>query len=322
MLFVWRGIGIVVPIIFFICGWIVSYFYDDTRLGNPSFIGWTCFYTGIVLLFPGLINLAPADEGEVKRKHDFFFIPVIIWAVLLLIGSAVILFTRDSEPEENTVTETETVTEEKVVARTLNYMNSSDDTIEFVVADAEGLIERKYVEPHIWESMELFPGEYLFATFDPEGNTLQSFPHKKYAKDRQRYAVRKDKKGEFYLRIFNPVTESIYDYDEAWIMLDSQRTLMQIDVTPICGKTLSEDLIKSVDWLAQLDTVYDAQDMIEPSSGGTKNNSVTMVQPGSDIPTKVRKGERVLMLMSVPVERKITDEYIEGRMKSTYLSEE
>lgn len=322
MLFVWRGFGIIVPIIFFICGWIVSYFYDNTRLGNPSFIGWTCFYTGIVLLFPGLINLAPAEEGEVKRKHDFFFIPVIIWALIFLIGSAVILFTRDSEPDTDVTKEAGPVTEEKIAARSLNYMNSSDDTIEFVIADEDGLIERKYVEPHIWESMELLPGEYLLATFDPEGNTVRSFPSKKYAKDRSRYAVRKDKDGEFYLRIFNPVTESIYDYDEAWIMLDDQRTLMQIDVTPVCGKTLNEELIKSVDWLAQLDTVYDAQDMIEPSSGGTKNNSVTMVQPGSDIPTKVSKGERVLMLMSVPIEREITDEYIEGRMKSTYLSEE
>lgn len=321
MLFVWRGFGIIVPIIFFICGWIVSYFYDDTRLGNPSFMGWTCFYTGIVLLFPGLLNLAPPEEGQARRKHDFFFIPVIIWALIFLIGSAVILFSRSSEPETEVVTDTENVTEEKIVARTINYMNSSDDTIEFAYGDAEGLIDRIYVEPHIWGSMKLEPGEYLFATFDPEGNTLQSFPNKKYAKDRSRYALRKDKDGEFYLRIFNPVTESIYDYDEAWIMLDGQRNLMQIDVTPICGKTLNEELIKSVDWLAQLDTVYDGQDMIEPNSGGTKDNSVTMVQPGGDIPTKVKRGERVLMLMSVPMEREITDEYIESRMKATYLPE-
>jgi hypothetical protein len=321
MLFVWRGIGIIVPIIFFICGWIVSYFYEDTRLGNPSFIGWTCFYTGVVLLFPGLINLAPAEEGEVKRKHDFFFIPVIFWAAIFLIGSAVILFTRSSEPETVVAAEAETVTEEKIVARTLNYMNSSDDTIEFAIGDVDGLIERKYLEPHMWESMKLQPGEYLFATFDPEGNTLQSFPDKKYAKDRSRYAVRKDKEGEFYLRILNPITESIYDYDEAWIMLDGQRNMMQIDITPICGKPLTPESVKSVDWANQLDTVYDCKDLIEPVSGGTKDKPVTMVQPGGDFPEKVEKGEKVLMLMSVPVDREITDEYIEGRIQSAYLEQ-
>jgi hypothetical protein len=35
----------------------------------------------------------------------------------------------------------------------------------------------------------------------------------------------------------------------------------------------------------------------------------------------VEKGEKVLMLMSVPVDREITDEYIEGRIQSAYLEQ-
>ncbi|MBU0487152.1 MAG: hypothetical protein KKA07_08805 [Bacteroidetes bacterium] len=43
MAFIWRGFGLIVPILFFVTAWIVSYLFDkgDTTLGNPDFIGWT-----------------------------------------------------------------------------------------------------------------------------------------------------------------------------------------------------------------------------------------------------------------------------------------
>jgi len=89
---IWRGAGIAVPIIFFICGWIVSYWFEDTRLGNPDFMGWTSFYAGIVTLLAGVVILGMGSEpkklepGEVpvRVRHDFFWIPVLIWGVILL----------------------------------------------------------------------------------------------------------------------------------------------------------------------------------------------------------------------------------------------
>ena len=50
MVIIYRGLGILVPIVLFIVGWIVSFWYKDTRIGNPDFMGWTLFYTAIVCL--------------------------------------------------------------------------------------------------------------------------------------------------------------------------------------------------------------------------------------------------------------------------------
>ncbi len=107
MVFIWRGIGIVVPIIIFIVGWFVSLFFEDTRLGNGSFMGWVFFYSAIVFLIIGLLMLkikkqkkTEGTESWTLRKHDFFFIPILFWAPILLVLSLFLIFSSvKKEPE-------------------------------------------------------------------------------------------------------------------------------------------------------------------------------------------------------------------------------
>ena len=80
-----------VPIILLICGWIVSFWIEDTRLGNPDFMGWSLFWAGIpILLVGGLIAASNTEDEETGEKPektycDLFFIPAWIWGLFFIV---------------------------------------------------------------------------------------------------------------------------------------------------------------------------------------------------------------------------------------------
>ena len=88
MTLIWRGAGILVPIITLAAAIIISKNVEDTYKG----MGICGLIAGGILLAIGLITLpgkkTDPTTGEVtqKRKHDFFFLPIIVWGVLLLLG--------------------------------------------------------------------------------------------------------------------------------------------------------------------------------------------------------------------------------------------
>jgi hypothetical protein len=83
MVLIWQRSGIAIPIVFFICGWIVSNWFEDTRLGNTSFMGWTLFYTAIVTSVHALVVAGAKEEGDNGGRHSFFWIPVGFWPFIL-----------------------------------------------------------------------------------------------------------------------------------------------------------------------------------------------------------------------------------------------
>ncbi|HTF05144.1 MAG TPA: hypothetical protein VK826_14045 [Bacteroidia bacterium] len=324
MVFVWRGFGLIVPIFFFICAWIVSLFYDDTRLGNASFMGWSCFYASMALLLPGLGLWGGTEEEDgTRKKHDFFFLPVAIWAVGLGILSAVVLFSRDDVPEENVVAgKADSVKEEVLLSRTLNILNSSDDTLYCSISNEKGMAKSIMVEPHIWEERTLDEGSYLFYCMDRNDEIVFRLPNEEIVKQSGKCVSVKGKDGMYSQRIFGPPTESKSDYDDVWLVLDGSRDIMQIDVTELCTGTRTSAEVKKMDWKANLDTVYDGSDLIEPDLWPYKNGGkVTVLEPGDDLPKTIARGERVWLLISVPKDKEITSEYIGGRLAGAYYEE-
>lgn len=90
-----------VPIILAICCWITSYWFEDTRLGNGAYMGWSMIWAGIPLLLVGGLlaasNLTEAEDSEEtstennesdevaqKSYNDLFFIPVWIWGIAFI----------------------------------------------------------------------------------------------------------------------------------------------------------------------------------------------------------------------------------------------
>ena len=93
MVFIWRGSGITVPIILFVCGWITTHWFEGTEivgkaLDNSSFLAWTFLWTGLTTLLQALVivGMQPTDRTvgatPPKAHHDFFWIPVWLWGLI------------------------------------------------------------------------------------------------------------------------------------------------------------------------------------------------------------------------------------------------
>lgn len=96
MVIVWRGLGIAVPIVVAIAAAIASLFFDDTRLGNAQYVGWTFVGAAVPVLLVGLASFG----GEDKRAwlgHTFFLVPMLLWFPILLGGGIyLVLGTEDA----------------------------------------------------------------------------------------------------------------------------------------------------------------------------------------------------------------------------------
>jgi hypothetical protein len=60
MVIVWKGLGLIVPILLFVIGYIVSLFYEDKTLGNTNLLGWAFFYSSIIFILVGLAIALPS----------------------------------------------------------------------------------------------------------------------------------------------------------------------------------------------------------------------------------------------------------------------
>lgn len=96
MTFVWRGAGIVVPVITFLCALLIAKNTEDTNCGIRSaglISGAILTMIGIFTL-PGKTTLPETGEVVKKKKHDFFFIPIIARGILLLIAGVYFAFIK------------------------------------------------------------------------------------------------------------------------------------------------------------------------------------------------------------------------------------
>ena len=81
---VWRGMGIALPILLLISGGVLSLFFDDTRIGNPSYLGWTLLLTALLSVLPALAAFGDDENGW--THHTLFFVPIALWVVGFLVG--------------------------------------------------------------------------------------------------------------------------------------------------------------------------------------------------------------------------------------------
>lgn len=303
MVFIWRGFGLVVPIVFGICAWIVSYWYEDTRLGNASFMGWSMFYTAIVLLLPGLAMFRATDEEDGSRRyHDFMFVPILFWSLGLGALCTYVLLQRDSVPDEDEVVNTiaadedEPVVEEKAY-RIVNFLNSSDDTLDCIIKTANGS-ETVTVNPHSWQPMELVIDKYSYEVSDRKGKILAT-----YSAD----------------KLTDP-SSSKMDYESGWVQLDNGgHKLVLVDVTPMIPADFKSTDLKDHDWTKRVVEVYDGKSFMEPKVPKETIYNSRVLEPGDLLPAKVGTDEQVYALISVPADEKLTNDYFIERFKEIYF---
>jgi hypothetical protein len=310
---VWRGFGIVVPIIFVLTGLLVSWISGDpdTRIGNPSFLGWTSMISGILLFLLGLVTWGGTEQQDaqgntVRKKHDFFYVPILIWGVLLggLSVYLLVFAVKAQKPAETSSTgaadSLAAAGTEKPATRTVNFYNPTQETLTALVGDemGDGLIEKKEVAPGRIFSIELPEGDYLFSALHADDKTAFTFPAAADADDRSKYVLHEDAKGKFYQRILNPSTPEKDDYDEAWVMMDGKTGFLLVNVTTACDAGVTEKAIRGADWSGAIQAEYSGDDLMEPLyKQFLKNEFIKVVGPGQALPDAAAANEVYYLLV-------------------------
>jgi hypothetical protein len=311
---IWRGLGILVPIVFVITGLLVSWISGDpdTRLGNPSFLGWTALFSGIVIFLLGLGLAGGGDDKDeqgnpIKKKHDFFWIPVFVWGLVLGLSSIYFLgFAQKGDPASTPVASNDSSQVSPPAAevatpstRVVNFYNPTKDTLTYIVADekGKGLIDKKKVAPNSYLSAELGKGDYLFSAYKGKDATL-NLPAEEFAGDESKYVLLKDDKGSFYQRILNPGTPENDDYDEAWLVLDGKTQLLLVNVSTACDPEVTKADVQGAKWAGSIQEEYDPRDLVEPLyKKFLKDEFIKVVGPGQKLPTEIKENEVYYLLV-------------------------
>ena len=294
MVFIWRGAGIAVPIITFICGWIVSYSFDDTRLGNLDFTGWIFIWSGIINTVLGILLLLAGagqaaeerEEGQRKAKHDFFWLPVWIWGIAF-IGLG-IYFVNTYEPQPKSGKE-DVVYEEEVFTgeRTIHFYNSLSDTTQVKVSDHDGkLILDETIPPTYSKYLEFEAGKYTVIY----GNEEEAF------------------------KFQGTTNEDSSSYKHGWYILGHNAKLVLLDVTAACRSDINKTELAEIDWTSKIQKEYPAKSYIEMAVSLPNDNKLTVYSPYIQLPLKIGEKEKVYSLVVFGKDEAVTEEALDEKV--------
>ena len=292
MVFIWRGAGIAVPIITFICGWIVSYSFDDTRLGNLDFTGWMLIWSGIVNAVLGILlllanNAEPLPGEEIKKaKHDFFWLPVWIWGIAF-IGLG-IYFVNTYEPTRKTAKEDVVYEEEEFTGeRIIHFYNSMQDTATVEVHDKNNdLIMSEIIPPTYSRYLEFEAGEYTVTYADQE--------------------------EEFKFQ--GTTDEDSSSYKHGWYIVGNQAKLILLDVTPACRSDINKTELAEIDWTSKIQKEYPVKSYLEMAINLPNDNKLTVYSPYIQLPLKIGEKETVFALIAFDKDETITEKALDERV--------
>lgn len=315
---IWKGSGIVLVVVVFLIAWIVGFWFPDHRLGNLNMTGWIAFYSAIVALLHGLAVLPRKDENGQKTgrlmDHSLFYIPMIFWAPILGgISIYCLLIAGGKNVADPVAGKGDTAA---VPMRTVHFLNSSEDTVMLMVSSSSGYYKEEKIKPLTYVEEQLAKGSYVFAASSMDDSLLYYLPGPGLANSPARSVKAKTKDGKEYFELkIDGGTPDPNDYDEAWVILDEERRLFLVEVTPVCKKGLTREMVDGVDWAKQIAGVFDGRDIAEPLAGKDPGKGkFTVLSIGKKIPETLDSGERVFILFSAPPEREVTGEYIAGKV--------
>ncbi len=323
MIFIWRGIGLIVPILLVVIGYIVSLFYEDKTLGNTNLLGWAFFYSSIIFILVGLAIVLPSEDEKSKTgkklnlwKHSFFYIPVLFWGMIFLILCIYLLLiynpnpvnTFDSEMFNNQKTDAESTT--------IHFYNPSGDSIRYSIVDVNGEEEIAELASYASEVISS-TGEkdecYLFGgrTLDGEFRMfIQPKDEKNY--DKNKYRLIKEDGDNIYMRRVKKPTIETNDVDDVWILVDSEYKLALIDVTNIYSNgKLKRDLINKVNWSEKINQKYAGDDIIEvdlvhPQEDGT----IEVISPNTAFTEEINTKTKIYFLLDYLSDEDLNNKFI------------
>ena len=296
MVFIWRGFGIAVPIIFFISGWITSYWFEDTRLLNTAYIGWTMLWAGLALIIFSLASLGEKldENGQPigqKVYNDFFWIPTWIWCLGFIGGSIYLINTATPETES---------TEDEIVAT-----NTSENTTANEVATERNLYLYNCAADSIKiEIRETKPNDGTYFDFYVQNNDYEFV-----AIEPDRYTVKMDD-YEQKINLREKTKKHKNDYDGAWLVLCGETDLILVEVTDICKENITASELSKISWTDKVIDRYNGDELIEPDLKSERGGEIQVVEPGYYIPQKHGNRERVYALVAIDRSLEVSEEFL------------
>lgn len=301
----WRGLGILVFVIFCLGAWIMSYYYADTRLGNGAYMGWSmlCSVVPTLLLYLALrkYNLKekelapgeiPVEKSKIFTGHSFFFIPVVFWAPIFLVVGLILINGSSSdssnqqvaEDREVEVSEDDQVRGEQVV----NFWNPNDDTTAITTYYKDGS-ERMH---------EVIPPKYIrYATYDAG---IYGFEYAGYKKQ---------------ITIHGAADLDTNSYNQAWFLLDPKIDLLLVEVSEACDKAVTEKELRAIDWTLRVEKRYEGGQLMQPVLDASETEKhYTVIDPGWPLPLEIGKNQVVYALIPIEGSEKTTDEFLDERI--------
>jgi len=295
MVFVWRGSGITVPIFLFLSGLIMTNWYDDTRMGNYPFIGWTLFWAGIILTLQGVAvwggGKPDPETGEVhiKKGHDFFWIPVVLWGLGFL-GFGIYFINKPvssgfipSTPPPTESAEPYSKYEERMV----NIYNPYEDSMQLVITDLATKVE-------------------IISTTVPALSTR----YKLFDCVPYYVAVNGVERAE-RMRVTVARGRTANEYSEAWHIIGGAQDVVLIDVTDVCDSSVvREDIIK-INWISKVKERYNGKQLVEPFVKYEASKKPVVFGINDDLPLSHKKRERIYALVPVDDRNKLDEDYLD-----------
>jgi hypothetical protein len=323
MIFIWRGIGIIVPILLVAIGYIVSLFYEDKTLGNTNLLGWAFFYSSIIFILVGLALSLPSEEEKNKTgkklnlwKHSFFYIPVLFWGMIFLILCIYLLLIYNPNPLNTFDKDMFNIEQTDAESTTIHFYNPSGDSIRYSIVDVNG--EEENADLAGYESEVISStGEkdecYLFGgrTLDGEFRMfIQPKDEKNY--DKNKYRVIKEDGDNIYMRKIKKPTIETNDVDDVWILLDAEYNLALVDVTNLYvdGK-LNKDLITKVNWSQKIKQKYAGDDIIEVDMvHPQKDGTIEVISPNTAFTEEITAKTKIYFLLDYSSDEDLNNKYI------------
>lgn len=309
---IYRGAGIIVPIIVLATGWIVSFWFKDTTLGNANYIAWTALYSFILLLLAGIGFLGSSRDG---KKHDFFFVPVIVWALVM---GGVCLYAFISPWKSGREIQAEAM-EKSLPVHNIHFYNPLGDTMRYLLADLSykgGVTSEDQVDPYRSVEVMAVGKSFLLSSLYNTGEAHMTLPDPGNF-DKSKYMKVKSGKDEVYQRILPEFSGSSDIYESLWMLMDANYNMVAIDITSLYNGTKMESgNIAKTDWTKQIAGQYKGTELIEvrlkPSG---EFNSVVVTDPDRYIPSAIEAKQSAYVLIVHHKDQPLTNAFLTEQLE-------
>ncbi len=226
------------------------------------------------------------EPGEImpdKRRHDFFWIPVWIWGIIMIcLGT---YMTSGSEVEEETEIAADIPEIIYEGERKVEFFNPTDDTVHVSVKNmSQETVMNDSIPPLYMRWKVLDAGEYQVT------HSL----------------------GSEKIIVHGSETKENEAYDDGWYVVGGEHDLILLYVNDATRGDIVRSDIRKINWIEKVMKRYKGSSYVIPTLKPKDNYFYSVYGPGINLPLEVLENEKIYSLISIPSGAKMTEEFLDS----------